>query len=364
MKVNRFELFKKFELLLPAVGFNAMLPEFQRFRISGSTISATDGALQVVTFLNVDLGFSCSVPAKAFFDVLASLKEEEVTIELDRETKNLVLQTPKTKANFASVPYKAIPEINPVGTPWSKETLPGGIPVFLEKLAFCQTCVSNDETAGVWCGVLLDREYVLASDKYRICRSKYINLFEGAVPEPFSIPIKFIDLMKKHADKIDLFGLGDEGQKVFVIFKDGTLISTPVYTGEYQVLDRFFPGEDVEFRVIDPSPEILEAIDRHAIFLNSLTSVDRDITVEYKNQKCIISSEIKQVGSLVETFDTGADWNITFYVNPSFFNDANQKMSIPREGEALGTQCIRYFTDHGHILSIRGADEYLITPRT
>ena len=364
MKVNRFELVKKFELLLPAVGFNAMLPEFQRFRISGSTICAYDGALQIVTFLSTDLGFSGSIPAQEFFNVLSSLNDEEVDLMLDRTTNKLILKTPKITAEFSLTPYKPLKEVEPVNTPLSVEALPGGIQPLIDKLVFCQSCVAKDETAGIFCGVLLDRGYVASSDKYRICRSEYLDLFNTPKDRPVSIPSRFIDLLVKYKDKLDLLGLGDERRKLFALCKDGTLMAITLYADEYQNIHELFPEKTSSCHIIELTPEIFDAITHHVALLKHVNTIDQEILIQFKNHQCIVSSELPQTAKLIETFDTPADWELAFYVNPTYVNDINQKMNTPtQEGQPAENPILRYFTDEGRIISIRGENEYLITPR-
>jgi len=359
MKVNRFELVKKFEMLLPAVGFNAMLPEYQRFRISNSTISATDGSMQIVTFLSVDLGFSCSIAARDFYGILSSLQDEDIDITLDRATSKLILKTKKIEAEFASYPYKPIKEIEPVGTPWSVEKI-GGIQPLIEKLTFCQSAVSKDDTAGVFCGVLIDKDYIVASDRYRVCRSKFLVNGEPLIDFVISIPCAFVDLMKKYADKLEFLGLCDAKRKMYLICKDGTLLVTTLYSENYHDTREFFPNS--EFRTIIITPEIFSTIEHHALFLKHLPVIDQDITVQFKNKICTVSSEIKQIATLKETFDTEEDWDLTLFVNPAFFYDANQKMNA-QAAEPGSAPVVHYFTDEGNIISVRGDDEYLITPR-
>jgi len=359
MKVNRFELVKKFEMLLPVVGFNTMLPEYQRFRISNSTICASDGSMQMISFLPVDLGFSCAIPAQEFYGVLSTIKDEEVELTLDRETNKLLLKTGKVHASFASFPYKPLKDVAPVGTPWSVDKL-GGIQPLLDKFAFCQSAISKDGTAGVFCGVLIDKEYIVASDKYRICRSKYLVDGKPLIDHVISIPVPFIDLMRKYADKIELLGLGDKNRKMYVIFKDGTLITTTLYSEGYFDTRACFPSGD--FRILKITPEIFEAIEHNATFLKRLPVIDQDLTIQFQNHVCTISSELKEVANLQEVFDIEVDWDFTLFVNPAFFYDANQKMGSCAS-DAGSASVVRYFTEGGSIISIRGEDEYLITPR-
>jgi hypothetical protein len=166
--------------------------------------------------------------------------------------------------------------------------------------------------------------------------------------------------MRKYADKIELFGLGDNNRKLYIICKDGTLLATTVYSEGYFDTRTFFPAG--EFRTLAITPEILEAIEHHATFLKRLPIIDQDITVQFKNKICTISSELKAVANLQETFPTSVDWDFTLFVNPAFFYDATQKIAS-HQSDSQSASVVRYFTEEGSIISISGEDEYLITSR-
>lgn len=327
MKVNRKNLVDCLEKVVPALGFNMLVPEFQYLQVNKRLIQATDGALIIESTLPEGSDFGqFAIPGRSFYDLLRGLDKEEVDLILKDD--KLKVKTNKVegtftilnKVNFREIddPDSLVPTVD--------------IPDFIQGLNFCRFGVSKDETSGPLCGVRINDNLLFSSDRYRI--SKWI--LNNNLSFKCSLPVKFIDILFKNKDEIQEMGYSKQNTFV-VILCDGTTIVTSVLTGEYQDLLQYFPtvGESIEVKLIDDLSDVLE---RHISFLKNVNETDKEITIKICENKCITTSIDKELGIFKEELEAsaGTDIEIELKVNPIFLRDIIKVCSNFRYYKELG----------------------------
>jgi len=280
MNIKRKELVEALECVYPAIGTNALLPVFQNIKVSGKTVEGTDGSIKIETQLSQDIEMEFCVNGSGFLGLLRSLRCEDINIELKGNMLHVL--TSKLEGNFKLTENAKFPRIQ-----FSEEVAgledPEGLSL---ALSMCKLGVSQDETAGVLCGVMFtpagegENTYLYSSDRFRILRAKWNNPYT----KPFSLPIKFIDILQKVMNKVILMDF--TGERFQVELEDGTKMSTLVYGGEFRDLGIFFPGEDAANVVIGFDDEFKDIFNRHTQFVKGMDMVDKEISIHISEGVC------------------------------------------------------------------------------
>jgi len=311
MKVNRASLIECLEKVIPALGINVLVPEFQYLQFDKRIVQATDGALIINTTLpeGSDYG-SFAVPGRPFYDLLRNLDKEEV--DLIVEDNKLKVKTNKIEGTFI-----ILDKVNliSVDTPDSLVLLED-FPNFIQGLNYCRFGVSKDETLGSLCGVKVKENLLLSSDRYRITKWNLNN----SLSFKCSLPIKFIDILLKNKDEIQEMGYSKNNTFV-VVLRDGTSIITAVLIGLYPDLLQYFPTS--EYREIEFVDDQKDALEKHISFLKNVNLVDKEIDIKISKNKCVLTSRDKELGTLIEEVEISSSNSseIEFSANPIFLKD-------------------------------------------
>lgn len=346
MNVDRKQLVQALETVYPAVGTNALLPVFQNVKVDGEIVECTDGSIKIETMLPKDLGLHFCVNASGFLSLLRSLKCDEIGLEL----KDNVLQvrTDKmegsfnltTNANFPRIEYSenVIGDIDLVG--------------LRDGLYMCKLGVSQDETAGVLCGVIFTptdekgETYLYATDRFRILRAKWANPYK----EQFSLPTKFIDILLKRIAQVVFMDF--TGNRFQVELDDGTKMSTLVHDGKFMDLAAFYPTEEMKYTEVGFDDEFKDIFTRHTQFLKGMDMVDKEVAITTKDHVCILKSHAKALGTLEEETCVDTPEALSFSVNPVLVQDI-----LPK------TNSFKFYSTEGIVLFNSGDLEYLIQTR-
>jgi len=316
MKVNRTNFVKVLEKVAPALGFNVLVPEFQNFQFDGVKVQATDGALVIEAVLPEDTGLKCAVPGAPFLHLLRSLTDKE--IQLIYEDGTLKVRTNKVKGVFTTLAVNIKKIIN-VSTTERLEHFSD----ILQGLSYCRFGVSKDETLGSCCGVQINNNVIFGTDRYRIIKWS----LEKSYPIECSIPPKFIEVILRSRSEITaLFYIKNS---VFgALLKDGVYISTPILSGDYPDLLKYFPTSD-NYREVKLVSDLGDILERHTDFLKNVNSVDKEISIRVLKNKCIITSTDVELGMLSEELEVVSDEEkeVEFNVNPVFLRDIVQECS-------------------------------------
>jgi len=344
MKVNRVELINVLEKVAPALGFNALVPEFQCFQIYGNKVQVTDGAMLAEATLPIDLGFTCAVIGGPFLNLLKGLEEEY--IELLYEDDNIVVKTNKVKGTFAVSSAVGIKEI-----PQHKSHIisSGSLPDLIEGFAFCKDSVSKDATSGPCQGVGIRRTHLFSTNRFRIASWELVR----GLSFECSVPLKFVDVVEKNQENTLQLYYAEPEKTLVMILQDGTSFSSSVFSGEYPDLEQYFPTKD-SFEQIEFSGEVVSTIDRHISFLSRIDMIDKEVDIKILGSKCSLESKDAELGSLVEEVDVVNKNNceVQFRVNPMFLKGVVDKFLA-----------IKYYKEKGLILFGGDKMRYLIQDR-
>lgn len=313
MKVNRIELVNVLEKVLPAVGINALVPEFEYFQIYQEKVQATDGVMLISTTLPVDVGFTCAIPGEPFLNLLRSLDIED--IELTYKNDSVVVRSDRVEGTFTVIPAANIREVCLHGSAVPSNILSS----LVSGLAFCKFSVSKDATSGPIQGVKVKGTQLFSTDRFRIANWK----LSEEVPFECSIPLKFVNVIEKiQPAGISQVYYAEEKDELIVMLQDGTYISTSVLQGEYPDLEQYFPGSEDEFMLFRFAENLPVLLERHIKFLSGVDAMDRAVFIEYKEGKCILTSRNKELGVLVEEFEVSKiKGSVKFRVNPMLLRD-------------------------------------------
>ena len=322
MKINRKQFVEALEKVSPALGINILVPEFQYFQIEGNHIQAFDGVLLADLTLPIDTGLICAIP-KEVLSLLSSLNVEEIDLVIKND--ELQVRTTKLEGKFSVLIPPKFQPLSQIDADADVKLIDSNlIDDIVEGLNFCKFGVSRDMTAGPICGVQINGDTLFSTDRYRVVKW-VLNKDSGVI---CSVPLKFIDLLKRNRDKIS--ELGCIGDKIFVaVLKDKTYISTCLLQGEYRELRGYFPDKLTDCKQVEFEEDLALAIDRHLALLKDVNSVDRETTIEAKEGICTLTSKVPERSNLVEHIDVKMEKGseISFSVNPTFLKEISSRCS-------------------------------------
>jgi len=321
MKVNRKQLVESLELVYPAVGVSAFVPEFQNFRFYDDKVQATDGVMKIETVLPDEMNLKCSVPAAPFLHLLKSLDEDEIELSLDKNELSVI--TDKIEGTFVTAP---IDKFNFVVVP--DEMIEGTYhESLIDGFKFCRYGVSKDQTLGPLCGVRLNEKNMFSSDRFRILKW---NFQESFLYSGFgcSLPLKFVNTLIKYKDKLTAVWYLKDKMVGVVLAGGDTQIVTDILTGEYPDLGEYFSSlsDSIE---IEFSFGLQDVLERHITFLSDVDSIDKEIMICVEKDLCIFTTSSKSLGILTEKLKlvNPVDTKIEFCINPLLLKDIVNQVS-------------------------------------
>lgn len=321
MKVNRTQLVESLELVYPAVGISAFVPEFQNFRFYGDKVQATDGVMKIETVLSKDIDLKCSVPAAPFLHLLRSLNDDEVELFLDKDELSVI--TDKVEGTFSTAP---IEKFNPVTIP---DKAIHGIysECITEGFKFCRYGVSKDQTLGPLCGVRLNEKSIFSSDRFRISKWNIEEPFH--LPEfGCSLPLKFVNTLIKYEDKLTAIWYVKDKMVGVVLAGGDTQIVTDILTGDYPNLNEYLTSL-TKYIKVEFGTGLQDVLERHITFLSDVDSIDKEITIRVEKDLCVFTTSSKSLGTLTEKLKLvhPAETKIEFCINPLLLKDIVNQVS-------------------------------------
>lgn len=330
MKIIREQFIEALKKVAAALGSNAIMPEYQYFQVDGDHIQTFDGVILAdLIFPGGDTGLKCAVPKEAL-SLLESLDTQE--IDLMVKDGELQVRTSRLEGKFLVMIPPKFRSLNSLDE--AKLIDSNLISGLIEGLSFCRFGVSNDASAGPHRGVRIDKTMLFSTDRYRVVKWD----LDGDTEIVCTVPVKFIDLLKRHQSSISK--LGFHGTTLIAILNDGTYISACLLQGEFKKVLQYFPtsvNPDLEKCFPEPlSQQLVEfdnklslIIDRHLVLLKDVSVLDREMIVEIKDGICTLTSKVPEKANLVEHVDVKVSGNpeINFWVNPTFLKEISNKCS-------------------------------------
>jgi DNA polymerase-3 subunit beta len=261
------------------------------------------------------------VPSKILINILKSLEESKVDLELDKETNRVKITCGEAlfSLNTMSIEeYPDFPEIkreNPLKIELKK---------FKNLLSKVQKAASLDESRGVLTGVLMEMEGGLmsmaATDSYRLALIKE-KLSAGSQNIKVVIPTKVLDsIIKSEHDKGDVEIYLEENQISFclAVEKEGeNIIVSRLLSGKFPEYKQLIP-KSLKHNIVVDKEKMLEVVKR----ISSISQDNIPIKLTFDKGKATVSMDIKEVGSSSEDFDVSyGEERIEIAFNPEFLLD-------------------------------------------
>lgn len=311
--------------------------------LSGIFLDASDGTLSLqATDLEVSVRRSSPaliedpgqavVPGKLFSDIVRSLPEAAVTLELDKEIMSVRCQqsafTVKTlnPADFPKFPALSAGK---------SISLPAGVLASMVKKV--AKAVSRDETRAILTGILFLIEgpslKLVATDSYRLAVVE--KLLDEPVGEDIEavIPGRAIDEATKLAAGGDSVRIGVSENQIVFEFADTTFVTRRV-EGNFPNYKQLIPKE-TEITARLETEEFLAAVRR--VSLMALHNTPLKLAVSIEDQTLSLSATTQDVGDASEDLmvkTEGKDVEIAF--NHAFLIDGLS--SVPTEEIVLEVQ--------------------------
>jgi len=298
MNIDRKKLIKSLEIIENALGGNndpneQSRMERQSFRFNKTTVYATNGEIAIETILPFDVGTQCCIHGKSLLNFLKSLGSDNVSAEFGE--KQLIVSASGVEGKFVTSPYK---EYEHIIDKYKKSKISrGGINKILLGLKNCKSFVSKDKTLGLLCGVKIDKEFIMASDRTRIIKYEVSSEPYGCV-----IPTTFIDILFEYKDDVYGIQMDDVG---LLGFFGHSVIATVIYDDKYPDLDKYFPKDGTNFiSVTFKKPdEFKKALGRHIALLKDVDLSERDTCIEISEKACELVTTSKSIGTIKESFE-------------------------------------------------------------
>ncbi|MHA2023815.1 MAG: hypothetical protein ACTSWQ_09160 [Candidatus Thorarchaeota archaeon] len=317
MKINRENFVAALEKVRPALGINVLVPAFQGFIIKGRSVTATDGVVVINTKAVEDTGLDCVVPGPQFYDLLKKLKDN--TVELKQEKESLVV---KSKRGAVKGTFTLISKIELPSPPDCDVVAGESFNQLATGLNLCRYSVSKDETTGVLCGVHVRGNKIISTDRYRISMYQMDDL---KFDTPFTIPLKFVNILVRCGTKVDSVGVSEDNQMI-VMLEDGTLLYTGLLVGEYKDLTGFFPDDKKDHKTIRFPDKLEPVLERHITFLKDIEPTGKVTNVTLSAKKCRLNSSDMNLGELEEVLDLvdELEGEVAFPINPMHWRDVSK----------------------------------------
>ena len=177
-----------------ATAAKPVVEEMGCYRINGNTLRATDGALLVQAELAETTGLDCTVPASGLKALLKDLKDDDVVLKIDGN--KLAVATDRVRGRFALATGPGVlDDLSFDADGWRPAT-----PALKEAVRRCRFAASGDAAAGVYSGVLVAGDCVIATDRVRIAR---FRAKAEMSPEPVVLPAELAEVLDRRAGEIE-----------------------------------------------------------------------------------------------------------------------------------------------------------------
>jgi DNA polymerase-3 subunit beta len=266
------------------------------------------------------------VPSRVLINILKSLEESKVELELDREANRVKITSGEAffSLNTMSIEeYPDFPEIK------KENPLKINLKTFKDLLSKVQRAASLDESRGILTGVLMEIKGGLmtmaSTDSYRLALIKE-KLSGGSQDIKVVIPTKVLEsIIKSEYEKGEIKIYLEENQ--ISIFLEGDkkgerVIVSRLLSGKFPEYKQLIP-ESMKHNIVIDKEKMLEVVKR----ISSISQDNIPIRLAFDNAKVTVSMDIKEVGSSSEDFDVPyGEERIEIAFNPEFLLDGINMM--------------------------------------
>jgi len=309
----------------------AIAPKTSAFILSGVMLDAQENLTVYSTDLETSIKSSTSVkilekgkivvPSRILINILKSLKESKIELELDKASNKVKISCEKAFFTLNTMSVEEYPEFPEIK---KENCFKMNLDKFKGLVSKVQKAASLDESRAVLTGVLLEIEEgvlrMVATDSYRLALVKE-KLGEGIPLTKVVIPAKVLDSILKSE-----FGEGaveinlEENQISFSLEgrnkRKNTIVSR-LLSGKFPEYKQLIPKSFKHNIILDRS-RVLEVVKR----ISSISQDNIPIRLNFNKGRVTVSMNIKEVGSSSEEFEVSyGEEEIETAFNPEFLID-------------------------------------------
>lgn len=285
MEVNKAELLAALEKVKPGLANRELIEQATSFAFLGGRVVTYNDEISISHPVK-DLDVTGAVKAEALYSFLSRVKEDTITMEIDDNQVKITAGKSVAGLVFEQEVKLPIEEVGEIGTwhPVSED--------FVTGLKMCYPCCTKDMSLGVLTCVYVNGQVMVGSDSYQIIR---YQLDQEVALDPFLLPASSAHTLARYPITEIASGQGWVHFKT----KDGTIISSRVFDGDYPDFDVYFEFEGTE---IEFPKGTTEALERAEVFSKSdLTIMDMPVvTISITKNRVNISAQ-DQSGWFKET---------------------------------------------------------------
>jgi len=310
-----------------AVAAKPIVEEMRCYRIYGKTLRTTDGALLVQAELAESTGLDCTVPAAGFKALLKDLPDEEVILKIDGN--KLAVVTDRVRGRFALATSPGVlDDLSFDADTWRPATA-----ALKEGVKRCRFAASGDAAAGVYSGVLVDGDSVLATDRVRIARFKVkagkkrrkpaggdLPKAVPLSPEPVVLPAELAAVLDRRSTDIEEWAV--VGGTAY-LRGGGVTWGAQLLQGKFTEKAAWYVGESDKMKErLELPVSIGDAIHRHLDQQGEVMDLDREVELEVDGSSMTVRSTDGVRYELEETMALPTEaGNFKFAVHPQCLLD-------------------------------------------
>lgn len=316
---------KKILFLNRAISSKSQLPILNNILIETKEghirLSATDLEIGIIIEIpaNIEKEGGTTVPARVFSDLIASLPQEKITLEVVENS--LVITSKKSKSTIQTMGKDEFPQI--YKERGEKRIVLDSKEVYthLVKVVFA---VSSDMGRPALSGILIKEEekglLVVATDGYRLSLKQF-GLKEGSMlpkkeeeRKAFLIPgrvIRELIALKEECEDIEVFISENHNQALF-LYEEITVVGRLI-EAEFPNYEKIIPG-DFTTRVLFEKREMQQALKTASVFAKDTGNI---VKFAFQKESIRISANTPSVGENtieVESALSGDENEIAFNI--------------------------------------------------
>jgi len=339
LTIARGELSEALSVVARGLSSRSTLPILSGILVSAEddgtvVLQTTDLEVSIKTrsVAAVDKAGQSVLPGRLLTDIVRSLPEAAVTIEVDGETAAITCgQAAFTVRTLKADDFPRFPEVE------FEQKVDLGVGILSQAVSHVAKVVSRDETRPILTGVLMTVDgptlKMVATDSYRLAVKEIV--FEGAETEGIDVvvPGRALDEATRIAAGEKQISVGvSENQMVFEA--GNTVFVTRRIEGAFPNYRQLIP-KDPETRVTVPRDELMQAVKRVSLMAQHNTPLR--LTVSAEDQTLSLSATTQDIGEASEDLMAtveGPDVEIAF--NHVFLTDG----IASAEGEAISIDIV------------------------
>jgi DNA polymerase III sliding clamp (beta) subunit (PCNA family) len=319
MKIDRKELLKGLENILPALNRNSFIEHSNEFIFTGKQIVGYSDQICISFPFKTD--FSFSLPSEEFYKIISNIDID--TLDINIKDNKLEIRGKGLKANInCNVDESILDVIDALCISKAKKEAKELNKNFIDGLKFCIFSASRDlQQEGLRC-ISIDNKFITSTDGYRISQYKIKNSFDFS----FLIPASSIEELIKY--NVNKYSIAKDKNWIYFFNDDGISFCSRLINTDFPSCIKLFNGfnEDIEIKIPNDIGKIITGAE---ILANGEKRIDKEIQVgifkdrwECKGQNDFgdIVRDIHFVSKNVK------EKGIKFNINPYFLKDIISKV--------------------------------------